>query len=574
MRVSRWLPSVAIWAACVLCQVVAVRGFWLYERPEPGQVMRGLFEDRDGRPAIVFQPCCGEEFYEAPGLGAQGEISLSSGMTAGVALESGGRYVVAAERGTGVPYVVFGSLRDTDGVPYLADARRMAVREGRLQLVDWDSAAPWPEDAAWLGTLRDQCAPTGAQTVPLIAVVDEQGISIEVGRCHVSDVVDRSAKDQPVMAVLSGPAWARIERQPSGFRTQLAVIRIALIAVLVCSNILLAALWALGFARGAGPMSAALVALGFLRPAVALLAFFVLAAVAGLAGVVWLVDRVLPIGRRSIRSSIAALAAGLIIVVVLRLAAQHMDETGRVERPWAPSAASPAGTSARAACGLIGYSAVADDAQLRAGGGVSQMLARCPACAAGLLVASRHGGTVDWMRKQVCAVDLAPGAPIVFFGGANDDMLWAHDRRGFWGDVGALLPFYAAVHERRLQLDQQSRLLDQLSASSLRAGDEQAAEIAAAVRCAADRGHPFVFVHDLLITDLTGGRSPNRQALLERRQAAVGAEGRHAVFIDPLAAFGSEIGVSWFNDIRHPSLVGHRKIAEQMCAVLETLQAR
>jgi hypothetical protein len=123
------------------------------------------------------------------------------------------------------------------------------------------------------------------------------------------------------------------------------------------------------------------------------------------------------------------------------------------------------------------------------------------------------------------------------------------------------------VYARTPRGDVLGPTLDAFAASATRSADEQEAALKAATRCAHDRGARFVFVHDLFIEDLAFGRSSVRQALLERRRNAVAPDGRERVFIDAHEAF-PEMGVSWFNDMRHPSLIGHRKIAERVCDVL------
>src|SRR5262249_19244742 len=132
----------------------------------------------------------------------------------------------------------------------------------------------------------------------------------------------------------------------------------------------------------------------------------------------------------------------------------------------------------------------------------------------------------------------------------------------------AAFEFARAVYDRTLRPEHLSHLVDELTTSSVHAAPEQAADIAAAVRCARERGDRFVFVQDLLLSDLVAGRSANRRTLLERRRDAVAADGRAVFFIDALDAFQSEAGVSWFNDIRHLSLIGHRRFAEQICSIL------
>jgi hypothetical protein len=252
-----------------------------------------------------------------------------------------------------------------------------------------------------------------------------------------------------------------------------------------------------------------------------------------------------------------------IVLLTIVAAAQRALSGGFHERQW-----TEVGNDSGARCRLVGYSPVAN-AQLRTESGVSSMLAQCPACSGGLEIAARHGGRLDWTRRQVCSSEPSAGPQaIVAIGGNNDDMLWARGPGGYVRDVAAMLRFGSAVYARTVRPDYLLRTLDAFAVSATGAADEQEAALRAATQCAHDRGARFVFFHDTFIQDLAAGRSPTRQSLLERRRHAVQPDGHERFFVDALEAF-PEMGVSWFNDMRHPSLIGHRKIAERMCDILQ-----
>jgi hypothetical protein len=180
---------------------------------------------------------------------------------------------------------------------------------------------------------------------------------------------------------------------------------------------------------------------------------------------------------------------------------------------------------------------------------------------------------LDWTRREICssAVDANVKA-VVAIGGNNDDMLWAQGPVDYLRHAAAMLRFAGVAYTRTVRPAALSQTMDALAASALHVGDDQAIALGAAAECARERGARFVFVHDLFVQDLAAGRSPTRRALLERRRQAVAADGQERFFVDALEAF-PEIGISWFNDMRHPSLIGHRKIAERICDILQRAPA-
>jgi hypothetical protein len=103
-------------------------------------------------------------------------------------------------------------------------------------------------------------------------------------------------------------------------------------------------------------------------------------------------------------------------------------------------------------------------------------------------------------------------------------------------------------------------------ATSLARIDAQASAITELAQCARSRDAQFLFLHDFTVADLGTGRDPDRTMMMKRRQAA--AEQAGGTFTDLFAVFGTEAGISWFNDFIHPSLVAQERIAQLACSDL------
>jgi hypothetical protein len=210
-------------------------------------------------------------------------------------------------------------------------------------------------------------------------------------------------------------------------------------------------------------------------------------------------------------------------------------------------------------CAVIGYS-TAGGASLRGSleqrglRGVRSFLdMQCPRCSGATGAIAGSGETLDWMKEAYCSSPSSFGGngQVVFLGGANDDFLWG---------VTTVARLFI-VGQRSVDAWRSSQA--PATAASLARIDEQVSAIDGLVRCARDRGASFLFLHDFLVTDLTGGREPDRAAMLARRRQAVEAAG--GTFVDLFDTFSAEAGVSWFNDYVHPSLVAHERIADLAC---------
>ncbi len=550
-----WAARAPLWLLCLALQLVAVRHMWIDERVKDGQMLRGVFEEPQGRPELALTECCGEEFFPGPGLDVHGAIAVSPGLIAVANLEGGGTFVVTTDANTPAPYVVFGTKRSAESGSWLSDAQRLETGAAGLRLAAWDGGQSWKADARWLATLPERCG--DARSVHVSSTADHA--EVRVGQCPPAEV--RVGEGRPLlMVVVAGPSWVTISREGKGYRIERHVNTGFLLPLLVLATISIAGLAAISTGT-AVTVSAGLAALSVFAPFAAWLTYLAVPLLVLIAAILRVSDRVVPFPRRWMRWCIGCMGVAIGLVVILA-SVQRAARNTFTERRW-----SEAGNGSGASCRLVGYSPI-DNAQLRAGGGVSSMLAQCSACSGGLEIAARHGGRLDWTRGEVCSSELTSDVKsVVAIGGNNDDMLWARGLRDYVRHAGAMLRFAGLAYVRTVRPDVLSQTMDTLAAAAVHVVDEQAFALDAAAQCARERGARFVFVHDLFIQDLAAGRSATRRALLERRRDAVAPDGRQRFFVDALEAF-SEMGVSWFNDMRHPSLIGHRKIAERICDIV------
>lgn len=551
---ARVLP----WLVCMAVQLVAIRNMWIDERIVDGQMLRAVFEDPRGRPELALTGCCGEEFFPGPGLDAHGAIAVSPGLIAVAILEGRGTFVVKTDENTPTPYVVFGTARTEGDVSWLSDVRRLDAGDAGLQLVAWDGGQSWRADARWLAALSERCGGPETRTVQVSSDTDHA--EVRVGSCPPAAVPIGDGKPL-LMAVVAGPSWVTIDRPGVGYRADRRVNTGTLLPLSVLAALSVAALGAMNLGVLVA-VSLGLLVVSFVVPFAAWIGFLVLLFLVVIATILRVSARIIPFRRRWMRTCIGIMCATIVLLTVA-VAVQRALRNTFTERHW-----TEAKHDSGSRCRLVGYSPL-DDAQLRAGGGVTAILSQCPACAGGLDVSARHGGRVDWMRTQVCAQEFSSNTKaVVAIGGDNDDMLWAQGLPDYLRHAGAMLRFGMAAYNRIVRPDYLSRTIDAFASSAMRAADDQATALREAAQCAHERGARFVFVHDLFVEDLAAGRSATRRALLERRRDAVAPDGRQRFFVDALEAF-SEMGVSWFNDMRHPSLIGHRKIAERVCDILQ-----
>jgi hypothetical protein len=172
------------------------------------------------------------------------------------------------------------------------------------------------------------------------------------------------------------------------------------------------------------------------------------------------------------------------------------------------------------------------------------------------------GGAFPLIEAYVCEqLDMQSGSLIIFFGGTNDD--WISGLQ-----MSRLAPLRMLLLDVRLKTDahryERRELLD--ARSSLAVLPRQEEVITRAIQCIRARNDRFIFFHDFLVTDL-GRDLPDarRQMRDARRRAVVGCGGE---FVDLFDELRDRAGIAWFNDVIHPSSVGHGQIAAHMTRYL------
>lgn len=545
---SRVATRALLFVLCCLADAFVLRSAWTGEQIALRQVRRGYFEPFADGVGLAIDTALRPLFpnYLITGDGA---LAVPPGASAVAALSDRVRYELRREPPL-APYVVVGveaPMPPGEIHPQvlpdearLAAARTLVLEQGRLALAPWDPNRPWREDAARLRALRSACA---ADDAPLRIEVADGRLSVRYGRC----ALDERASDPPgppLLAALAGVDWVTIARQPPW-----AIERWVVWPVLAAVVVRVAATWwGVGLAFTAS--ASALLALGsLLAPIQATLTWPLVLAIgllASAARAAWLLLRRLPAGWR-----IPAAAAALVLVgVALAHRAAQPDEPPTIMRVGPDRVQ-------HEPCALVGYSTVQGASLRRGRGGIRYVLDRdCAACRDRTAALAAGGETLAWLER---VFGLAPDGfgrdgTVVFLGGANDD---------FFSGMFSLARLFI-VGEQGIEPWRHSQA--PAAAASLARIDTQAQHLDGLIAAARARQAQFVFLHDFLISDLTGGREPDRAAMLARRRAVVEAAGGR--FVDLLDAFGAAAGIAWFNDYVHPSEVFHARIGALACGLI------
>ena len=548
-RTYRLVACGATFVVCCVADGFVLRGVLTSRDIAPEQFRRGYFERFGGEVGLALDKAVRAQMIPTFQMSRDGALGIPPGMVAVLPLATGTRYESRSDSSC-APYVVFGDeapiAPPANGPPLspgearLVGARTLALSEGRLALVEWDPVRPWREDSARLCALRDACVPAGAAAALELAATDGR-LEVRLGGCFLDEPHAFRAESPPLLAVLAGADWLTVERRP-GWATEGGVVwpLLAGIAVKVATT-----WWGVGIASAAA-LSLALAGAAVWIPVPATLVWPLTVLCGVAAALVRLSVRGLQRIPRRARVPVvlgaAALGAGLF--------------ASRTHEPDSfPPIVHVRGEPARAdRCAVLGYSAVKGEGLRHESGGIRTFLDEdCRGCrqtTAGLFAG---GETLAWARDAFCSKEPAFGGNglVTFMGGTNDDF--------FTGMVSIA---------RLLVVSGQgsapwSENVTAAAAASRRRLDVQTSAIASLGRCIQTRGARFLFLHDFLATDLHGGRDADRAAMLAARRVAVEAAG--GTFVDLFEVFGSEAGVSWFNDYVHPSLLGHERIAELAC---------
>jgi hypothetical protein len=277
------------------------------------------------------------------------------------------------------------------------------------------------------------------------------------------------------------------------------------------------------------------------------------------ATVMWPLTVLLGVAATLLRLSVRALRrmprrARVPVVAAVTIVAAGFFATRGSPPDSFPSIAHTQGEPARDdRCAVLGYSAVKGEGLRHEHGGIRLFLDQdCDGCRYTTGGLSAGGETLAWLRDAFCGSDPAFGAHglVTSLGGTNDDLLTS---------TLSIARFIVNGHGSESWRDN----VTAAAAASRKRLAVQTSAIASLGRCIQSRGGRFLFLHDFMATDLRGGRDADRAAMLAARRDAVEAAG--GTFIDLLEVLGPEVGVSWFNDYVHPSLLGHERAAEIAC---------
>lgn len=521
--------------------------------PAARQTQRVYYEPRPDGGLVVMTDDAQSGYVTDIAVDAQGRLEIPAGRTVAVPLTPGESVTVRTLAADLAPYIAVASeVRDQPTAPHgeVVGATVVQARDGALQPQAWDASRAWASDREWLRRLAADCRAGSPAEATVRA--EARRVAIEIGACTGSVAMAAESSRPPLLLIATGPHAALASRTPGGW-AQRTSVQWPLIGI---------ALLRLGlvlFALGSGPtlmLAATLFAAGLWSRPEAILTWFLTLPFIVAAAVGRLIARRAPARRGLIWSGAAIALALQAAAIVTAIAAFDVGSFGkeRIER---------AGDDA---CAIVGYSTVRGDAlRWRTGGLVERLNEACARCRERTARFSREAQTLRWVHETVCADDFpsADGGAVVFIGGGNDDIFYRPSR------LSQLLGDFITVVRTSLQptsATEWATIFGHASQRAVATIDDQTADIRAIGACAAGRGRTFHFVHDFLIWDLEGGRTPPRQQTFAARRAAVAAAGGQ--FIDLYGEFGQRAGVAWFNDFIHPSAVGHQMIADLLCARL------
>jgi hypothetical protein len=563
-----------IWVSIgVLLNLWSCRYFWIRREIEPSGFELRSFEEYGGRPVILRDPKRFADLYPLLDVDRLGQLNLFPGTTVSVSLQDGVSYRITALNAP-APYVVLGDDRpwpkggNESPVPRFIDGARVltVIAPGELGWREWRSNQPWRADRAWLQELVTACGAADRANSLAITRAGDRLIA-ELGRCRVEETLSWPT---PALAVLAGPAAASIER-PTGWPRSSSIEWMALLAVAVLS---LVSLFAIGSSLGwvtaiVGASCAA--AVSGVSPGSAWLFSLLLLQVA----LVMLLWRPLA-RRRSPRWAVVA-ASTLLLCELGTLELVSHTLKGALEKRVVPPPVVDRVPGAPA-CLVAGYSTASDSTLLESRSGFRAYLnSECAPCAARTARYSVPGAHFPVIQEHLEApeIELRRGGSVLFLGGTNDDFLGTILSRepGIPFTLGLLWIAYSQWmvsqgwgngHERSFSAQlERLKSLDS-SGTGLLPLQRQALE-STATRLD-QRGRRFIYLHDFVVWDLVDGRSAGRQwSADDRRSITNGAGGE---FIDLLTVLGPEAGVSWFNDLIHLSVFGHRRVGETACTAI------
>ncbi len=181
----RRLVAGALFSALLL--VLCLRFAWLSSDLAAGEVSGGYFAECEGRIGLVREPDRWDDFPPSESVGPDGRFSIAPGNVRVLQLGEGVSYSLWLKDAQRAPYVVVAEEAGERAATCLLQARTPDLSAGAFQLVDWNGAVPWSEDAARLSAVARQCGGGGPET-PLKIESREGRVTLALGRCTSSYV--------------------------------------------------------------------------------------------------------------------------------------------------------------------------------------------------------------------------------------------------------------------------------------------------------------------------------------------------------------------------------------------------
>ncbi len=562
VRFPRVLVIALVLVCCTLADLSVLHVAWLRREFHRGQLALGYFEPDGNGVRLVTDGFTPRGVDEDMALASATRLWVSPGKSVILPIGADSNLTVTTGGEAIAPYLVFGALRPapspSGSVRALASARRLDLSAGGLSLAAWDPTLPWEKDREWLKHIASACAKEQSKAIHLS--VRSNVLRVEYGPCLLQ--LPLAEADISVLALLAGPATLLVENGTAWkiHRTvqprALEIVGVMAGATPVLLFFGLGVWWCALF--GTIP-----VLLFAWSPFVAVLGWLATSVVGGLC-CAWALVR---LARRSKRFAIGTACAAL-AGLASGLAWYHSGHpaAGTATPPGSEQSTSPAEGVAGV---LLGYSAVAGG-QLRSGSdGLLEHLRRLGRAYVDPL-SRRAFPAQTFSRIEECICDefddVPRGSVVLFFGGTNDDW-FSGIQMSRWRSVQMFIGWLQFMSDPH-RWERSGEIFAAATRVSQNVLPRQKQLINTGVDCARARGDRFIFFHDFLASDLEGGLPPIRRQMREARKDAVTAAGGE--FVDLFDELHHEAGVAWYNDIIHPSSVGHERIATRITRYLAT----
>lgn len=558
------LGTALVLVVCVLADLCVLHVVWLRRSIDGGQLARGYFEPSSDGPRLVTDGFGDRSADEDMALASATKLWVSPGKALLLRLEADTDILVTTSAQGRAPYLVFGALaaspassRNSGEVQELSSARRLDGGAGRLSLETWDATVAWEKDLEMLRAVANACVKEGSPaTVHVVALTD--GVRVEYGECRLD--LGPDAASRLVLAVLPGPAPLLLEKA-TAWKTHRSA-DLGVLRFIVPMAVVAVAVLAWGFGLWWCLLFSLMPVLAlFESPTVAILAWLATIVV----GVLFCCGRLVGLCRRA---KGAAVGVALVVLAGVAVAFGWMRSGRTSPSREAPAAATDSGARAATVPGvLLGYSAVAGGALRGESPGLLEHLARLGRPYIDPL-SRRAFSAQTFSRIETCICqeldDVPKGSVLVFFGGSNDDW-FSGILLGSWSTLRIFLGRLQFLSDPQ-RWERSAEIFAEASRASHALLPRQEQVIGSALACARAREQRFIFFHDFLVSDLGGVLSRERREMRDARREVVLAGGGE--FVDLFDELHNEAGVAWYNDVIHPSSVGHDRVAAHIVRYL------